>query len=381
MEKMTNPFYLTGLIPEKYFCDREKETELIINHVRNQSNVLLTSSRRIGKTQLIRHIFNDERIRKNYYTFYVDIYATTSLREMVFFLGKAIYQELVPGEKKALKVFLSTIKSLAASFSVNAVTGEPQVNLQLGDILQPELSLEEIFAYLEKADRPCIVAIDEFQQISHYPEKNVEALLRTHIQKMNNCHFVFSGSDRHILEQMFSSYSKPFYNSAQPMHLGCIERSKYVDFVVKNFRESGIEIPSDVVEECYDEFEGYTYYNHKVFHDIFAFSNSGTSVDVKLVRKTIDEILEENGHTYSEIMASLSIPQKQMLIAIAKEKHARRPTSGAFVKRNVLSSPSSAQKAISKLLEEQLVTYSVVNGEKEYSITDKFFENWLRKTY
>ena len=117
MVEMINPFYLTGLIPEKYFCDREKETELIINHVRNQSNVLLTSSRRMGKTQLIRHIFNDERIRKNYYTFYVDIYATTSLREMVFFLGKAIYQELVPGEKKALKVFLSTIKSLAASFS------------------------------------------------------------------------------------------------------------------------------------------------------------------------------------------------------------------------------------------------------------------------
>ena len=119
------------------------------------------------------------------------------------------------------------------------------------------------------------MAIDEFQQISRYPEKNVEALLRTQIQKMNNCHFIFSGSNRHILEQMFSSYSKPFYNSAQPVHLGCIERSKYVDFVIEHFREAGIEISPEVVGDCYDQFEGYTYYNHKVFHDIFAFAAPG----------------------------------------------------------------------------------------------------------
>ena len=378
---MTNPFYLTGIIPEKYFCDRERETDLIITQVRNQGNILLTSSRRMGKTQLIRHIFNDDRIRKEHHTFYVDIYATGSLREMVFFLGKAIYQELVPGEKKALKLFLSTIKSLAAAFSVNPVTGEPQVNLQLGDILRPELSLEEIFQYLEKADRPCLVAIDEFQQISRYPEKNVEALLRTHIQKMNNCHFIFSGSNRHILEQMFTSYSKPFYNSAQPVHLGCIERAKYVDFVVRHFREAGIEISPEVAGQCYDEFEGYTYYNHKVFHDIYAYAAPGTSVDGDVVRRTIDAILEENGHTYSEIMSSLPIHMKQMLVAVAKEKPARKPMSGAFVNRNALPSPSSAQKAITKLLDNQLITYTVVNGEKEYSVTDKFFERWLRETY
>ena len=80
-------------------------------------------------------------------------------------------------------------------------------------------------------------------------------------------------------------------------------------------------------------------------------------------------------------MSSLPIPMKQMLAAVAKENPARKPMSGAFVKRNALPSPSSAQKAIAKLLDEQLITYRVVDNEKEYSITDKFFERWLKETY
>lgn len=207
------------------------------------------------------------------------------------------------------------------------------------------------------------------------------ALLRTHIQHMNNCSFIFSGIDRHILEQMFSSYSKPFYNSAHPVLLGCIDRQTYVDFVVKGFSSAGIEISGVAVETCYDEFEGHTFYNHKIFHEIFAFARPGMTVDETVIRDTINVILEENSHNYSEVMASLSIPQKQMLIAVSKDRTAKHPTSGAFVKRHALSSPSSAQKAIAKLLENQLITYSIQNGEKEFIVTDKFLELWIRKTY
>ena len=241
--------------------------------------------------------------------------------------------------------------------------------------------MEEIFAYLEKADKPCLFAIDEFQQIARYPEANVEALLRTHIQKMNNCHFIFSGSDRHILEQMFSSYAKPFYNSAQPVHLGRIDRDKYIRFVVGQFESAGVQISPETVEYCYDEFDGYTYYNHKVFHDIYAFVRKGASVDKETVDQVIDGILAESSHTFSEVMSGLTVAQKQMLIAVAKENPAKRPTSGAFVRRNALDSPSSAQKAIAKLLDAQLITYIVAGGEKEYSVADKFFERWLRETY
>ena len=232
---MENPFYITGIIPEAYFCDREKETDKLVTLLENQSNVLLTAYRRMGKTQLIRHLFEQPRIKDHYYTFYIDLYATSSLREMAYFMGKEIYRTLVPGQKRSWYLFFSTLQSIAAGFSIDPVTGVPTAKLQLGDIHAPELTLEEIFSYLEKADKPCIFAIDEFQQIAKYNDPQVEELLRTYIQKMNNCHFIFSGSDRHILEQMFHSYAKPFYNSAKPVFLDVIPKDIYTDFVIRCF--------------------------------------------------------------------------------------------------------------------------------------------------
>lgn len=381
IEAMANPFYLTGIIPGKYFCDRGKETDTITSVLENQGNVLLTSSRKMGKTQLIRHVFDQEEIKSRFYTFYVDIYSTSSLREMVFFMGKEIYQKLVPQGKRALNLFFRVVKSIAAAFSLDPVSGNPRINLQLGDITLPELTLEEIFNYLAAAEKPCLFAIDEFQQISRYPENNLEALLRTYIQKINNCNFIFSGSDRHILEQMFSSYSRPFYNSAQPVFLDRIDKNEYVSFVRGCFREYGREIEEEAVSFCYDLFDGYTYYMHKVFHDLFAKDTACDLVKKDHVSSTINSILEEGEHGFREQMALLTTVQKQVLVAIAKSGAVGHPTSGEFVKKNSLPSSSSVQKALISLLDSQFVTYQIIDDRKSYSVLDKFLELWLRDTY
>ena len=181
---MENPFYITGIVPETYFCDRNKETAWMVRTLENRAHILLTSPRRMGKTQLIRHVFEQPSIKDNSYTFYVDIYPTTSLHEFVLFLSKEIYSVLVPKGKAALDKFLAGLHSLAGSLGYDPLTNTPKFDIKLGDIHSPELTLEEVFGYLECADKPCIFAIDEFQQIAEYPEKNVEALLRSHIQKM-----------------------------------------------------------------------------------------------------------------------------------------------------------------------------------------------------
>lgn len=117
-----------------------------------------------------------------------------------------------------------------------------------------------------------------------------------------------------------------------------------------------------------------------IFHEIFAFSRPGMTVDETVIKDTIAGILEENSHNYSEVMATLHLPRKLMLIAVSKDKMAKHPTSDAFVKRHALPSASSAQKALAKLLEDQLITYAVQNGEKEFGMTDKFLELCRRLT-
>lgn len=378
---MENPFYITGIIPEPYFCDRGKETEWFIRTLENKAHILLTSPRRMGKTQLIRHVFEQPSIKDNCYTFYTDIYPTTSLHELVLFLSKEIYSVLIPKGKSVVDKFLAGLHSLAGSFGYDPMTGNPTFDIKLGDIHTPELTLEEIFRYLEQADKPCVFAIDEFQQISQYPEKNVEATLRSHIQKMSNCLFIYAGSNRHILENMFNSAAKPFYNSASQIYLDSIPKDVYTAFADEQLAKVGRKILPEALSLAYDLFEGHTYYVHNVLHNAFAYLDSDKVIDEPDINMILSDILEEKGRSFASVMNQLNYQQKETLIAIAKEGKANGVTSVAFVKRHALKSPSSVQYAIRALLEKQLLTYE--NGErtKTYSVSDRFLEMWICRTY
>ena len=378
---MENPFYITGIIPEPYFCDREKETTWMVRTLENKGHILLTSPRRMGKTQLIRHVFEQPTIKDNYYTFYTDIYPTTSLHEFVLFLSKEIYSVLVPKGKVVLNKFLAGLHSLAGNFGYDPVTNTPTFNIKLGDIHSPELTLEEIFSYLEQADKPCIFAIDEFQQIANYPEKNVEATLRTHIQKMNNCLFIYAGSNRHILENMFNSTAKPFYNSVEQIYLDCIPKEVYTDFAEEQFKKASRRITHEAVSLAYDLFAGHTYYVHNILHNAFAYTDSEETIDETIINKTLSDILEEKGRSFANVMNQLNMQQKETLIAIAKEGIASGITSVAFVKKHALKSPSSVQYAINVLLDKQILTYQNEKRTKKYSVSDRFMEMWIRRTY
>ncbi len=378
---MENPFYITGIIPEPYFCDREKETTWFIRTLENKAHILLTSPRRMGKTQLIRHVFEQPSIKDNCYTFYTDIYPTTSLHELVLFLSKEIYSVLVPKGKAVIDKFLAGLHSLAGSIGYDPISGLPTFDIKLGNIHAPELTLEEIFRYLEQADKPCVFAIDEFQQIALYPEKNVEALLRAHTQKMNNCLFIYAGSNRHILENMFNSAAKPFYNSAEQIYLDCIPKDVYTAFANEQFSKAGRKILPEAVSLAYDLFEGHTYYVHNVLHNAFAYLNADKVIDESDIHEKLSNILEEKGRTFASVMNQLNFQQKETLIAIAKEGKARGVTSVAFVKKHALKSPSSVQYAISALLDKQLLTYQNEERTKTYSVSDRFLEMWICKTY
>lgn len=378
---MTNPFFITGIIPEPYFCDREKETQQLVRIIENKAHILLTSARRMGKTQLIYHVYEQPAIKSAFYTFYVDIFPTTSLHEMVLFLSKEIYSNLVPKGKKALKFFLSTIKSLTGSLGYDPATGTPSFDVKLGDINNPELTLQEIFNYLEKADKPCIFAIDEFQQITNYPEKNVEALLRTYIQRMNNCLFIFAGSNRHILENMFNSTARPFYNSTEQFHLERISKEVYTNFIIQQTTDAGKSIVPEAASLAYDLFEGHTYYVHHILHNAFANANPQKPMNEDDIRNALEELLDARVQSFSNTMNRLNYKQKETLVAIAKEGKASGVTSVAFVKKHALKSASSVQYAISTLLEDQLLTYEDNGRSKIYSVADRFLGYWIKKNY
>ena len=377
MSIVNNPFIVGGYLSPHYFCDRETETEQLIRNITNGRNVVIISVRRMGKTGLIRHCFYQDKIKENYHTFCIDIYATSSLREFVFALGKEIFERLKPKGMKFIERFFSIISSLRAGFKLDTITGEPTFDIGLGDIHAAETTLDEIFAYLEQADKSCIVAIDEFQQIGNYAEKNVEAILRTKVQHCQNARFIFAGSQKHIMMNMFNSPARPFYQSVNMMQLKSIPLTEYKAFVKRLFLENEKHIEEELIDEVYNFFEGHTWYIQLMFNELYILTGKGELCSRSQQTIALTNILQMQDFTYQEIFSRLPEKQKEVLIAIGKKQKAIGVTSGKFIKKYKLSTPSSVQSALKGLLEKNLVSQE----QNQYEISDRLLGVWLQKNY
>ncbi|MEA4841038.1 MAG: ATP-binding protein [Bacteroidales bacterium] len=377
MAKAINPFIVTGKIEPDYFCDRVSESARLIKSLVNGNNMVVISPRRMGKTGLIRFCYEKPEIKDSYDTFFIDILHTSSLKEFTYILGKEIFESLAPRSKTMSDLFLQTLKSISGKFGFDPFTNLPTFNVELGDIQRPEYTLEEIFTYLAAADKPCIVAIDEFQQIAKYPEKNMEALLRTHIQKIRNSHFIFAGSERHIMQEMFTSSARPFYQSADILELNAIDEPIYVKFIMELFESRDRTISKEVVGRVYHLFKGHTYFIQKTFNEAFSDTLPGEECTLETLNQTIDNLIAGNATIFREILSNIPEKQKELLYAIARDGEAERITSSEFLKKHSLSSASSIQSAIKKLLEKDLVT----ELNKKYAVTDKLFAMWINTIY
>lgn len=377
MAKTANPFIVAGRIASEYFCDRVAESARLVKVVTNGNNLVIISPRRMGKTGLIQFCYDKPEIEKEYYTFFIDILHTSSLREFTYLLGKEIYETLIPRSRKMARLFMQAMKSISGKFGFDPASGLPTFNLELGDIERPEYTLDEIFRYLDNADRRCIVAIDEFQQIAKYPEQNIEALLRTYIQRQANCNFIFAGSERHMMQEMFSSAARPFYNSADMMELKAIPKEIYVAFVTGHFKKCQRRIEPGDVEKVYDLFKGHTYYIQKAFNEAFADTPAGSECTTDTLQRAIEAMVVSNDTIFREILSNVPEKQKALLYAIAREGEAERITSADFIRRHSLTSASSVQSAMKKLLEKDMITET----GKVFSVTDKLFGMWINGIY
>jgi hypothetical protein len=329
----------------------------------------------MGKTGLINFCYDKPEIKDNYHTIFIDILHTTSLREFTFLFGRSIFETIMPWGQKMLTTFVQTLKSLSGKFSVDLVTNMPTFNLELGDITRPELTLQEIFAYLEQADKPCIVAFDEFQQIANYPEKNIEALLRSHVQQASNSRFIFAGSEYHIMQEMFMSSAKPFYNSADTLELKAIALDEYIQFVTRLMENGGRSIAPGLIESVYHLYRGNTYAMQKTFNELYSMMDEGECCTKESIINAINNVIDSKEAMFREQLSNINEKHKPLLYAIAQDGEAERMTSSGFVKSHKLPSASAVQFSTVQLLSKGIITKLA----GKFMINDPFFALWLNR--
>jgi AAA+ ATPase superfamily predicted ATPase len=365
-----NPFLITGYKSPEYFCDREIESGTLRNAIENHRNITLISSRRMGKTGLIQHVFSDMSKKSGRIPVYFDIMGTTGFNEFAEVLCNAVLRSMSKTER-AWKGFLRKLGSLRPALAFDSLTGEPRISLDIRSAEEIDLSLDMIFRLMGEKKQYFVIAIDEFQQIASYPEKNVEAILRSHVQKQSNVCFIFSGSKKHMLSAMFSKPSRPFFNSTQMMFLEHIDREAYFDFIRSHFAGRGKQIENEALERIAEYTQLHTFYVQFLCNRLFGtFKNVG----IKEVDKVLYTILRENEPIYASYLNLLTISQYRTLRAIALEGMVEKPTSGNFLAAHHLGAASSVSQAVSSLTKKELIH----NDSGRLSVQDKFFAQWIR---
>ena len=366
-----NPFIISGYESPKYFCDRETETSELLTTLRNGSNVTLTSPRRMGKTGLILHLFH--HLQKTYpkiTTIYIDLFSTSDITDFTKAFASAVLGKLDSNPVKVMKKLGSLLKGVRPNMTIDERTGTPKIGLDFVPGTESN-NIEQVFNYLKNSGKECYIAFDEFQQIANYPEKNLEALLRTYIQNIHNVHFIFSGSQAHMLNEMFLSPKRPFYLSSSQKTIGTIKEDKYYAFASAFFNKQRRTLSKEIFNLIYQKYEGHTWYIQKIMHQLYLRKKSEINED--LVREVISDILNDNEYYYHSILHAYTKGRINLLKAIAKEKRVKEITSGAFLNKYNLSATSSVKSAIKTLMENELVYRS----DDGYMIYDRFFGDWL----
>ncbi len=367
--KSRNPFLIKGYLGPEFFCDRERETAKLVSAVENSRDVTLIAPRRYGKTGLIHHAFH--KLKDDYVVVYIDIYSTRCLADFVRTFSSAVVGALDSRMERIGKDIWTFFKSCRPT-----LTPQEDGSVRFSFDVSPttaERTLEETFAYLKARKRPCVIAIDEFQQVRDYPEKGVEALLRGYVQFVDSARFIFAGSKKHMMEEMFALPRGPFYQSTQLMALDVIGKDAYRAFAAKFFGKSRRGFADATFDRLYERFGGITWYVQAVLNR--AWENPAGLADDAVVRDCIEVLVEEGAYTYHDLLFSQTAAEQRVLRAIAREGVVAEVSGRDFIAKYDLPPPSTIRSVVSGLLARDLL----YRTEAGVAVYDRIFGIWLAR--
>jgi hypothetical protein len=372
MTDIENPFIVSGYQGKAYFCDREKETKALIENITNGLSTTLVAIRRIGKTGLIRHVLN--RLPKDHTGIYLDILPTENRKDLLDALTTSVFRTL-PERSGPGKKIIDFIKSLRPVVTYEPLTGIPQVKIDVRPG-ETEQHIDAVLHYLDDYPRKVVIAIDEFQQILNYPETNTDAWLHSIIQSLHNIQFIFSGSQQHLMTDLFSNPSRPFYRSTGFLKLDKINSDAYETFIGHHFKKADTQINREVIKSMLSWTDRHTYYVQLLCNRVYA--AAAKEVTEAFWKEQAAKLLQEQELIFFKYRDLLSKQQWLLLKSIAQEGRVYAPTSKDFVAAYKLGSPATVLRSLQALQQKEMI-YSEYDpdGRMYYSVYDVLFRRWM----
>ena len=371
---MENPFVYGKEVSGGNFCNRKDEIEELYRDTINSQNVIVFSQRRFGKTSLIKEVLKRSR-NKGILTVYVDLYSVLTEEDLVRKYAKAVAESLLGRVGRTLRQTGEFFKRIRPKLTMDE-TGQPiySIDIEKRETLPLlEDAIEAVRRYGEKRKKKAVVVFDEFQQIGQFKTDRVEKVMRSSIQRHKDISYIFMGSKKHLISDIFNNPSKPFYKSGKSFPLGKIGKDELLDFIQTKFKTTKKILPKGLAEKIIETCEYHPYYIQYLCHIIWEKAIGKESVKEEIFAESLALLLSRESSTYETTWDLLTVKQKQVLSALAKALPDEKIFSSIFLERYNLGSASSVQRTLRSLIDKDLVDKE---GES-YTIIDVFFKRWL----
>ena len=363
------PFRLGMRVAGPEFCGRRPELAQLREYMAGSGRVYVVGERRMGKTSLV---FEAARTLPGTRVVDVDLMAARSLGDVTQRLAAAVVrtQSGQSGQAGLLRL-LKGLAQLRPTLGVDPLSGAPTVSFAPGSGNHPD-SLDAVFALIAAWPR-AVVVIDEFQDVLGLPDPGAAlAQLRGLVQRQPEAAYVFRGSVRHRMEDIFTRDDSPFFKAAMRMHVGPIDRGEFRDFLAAKFAESGRTVKPELLDAICDLCHDNPGDVQRYCTALWQVTSDGQAVTDHDLPAAWEMVFAMHAQEYEVILRNLSAQQSQALRGLAALGGRSHLTGALLAAAGIALLPSLA-KALSVLAGKGLV----VKEGTEYRICDPFLIRWL----
>ncbi|MEA3544318.1 MAG: ATP-binding protein [Thermodesulfobacteriota bacterium] len=358
------PFPYETFASDQTFIGRRNEIKILKTHIQNSTNLLVFSKRRMGKSSLIQETFRE--IDQDYLCLYIDIFEITSAEDF----GASLLKSLSNAKKGDIKEVMTWLSRLFKRTRVEPTINPDTLEYSFKPIVR-SLSFAEMMddfftSLFELAkDKKIVLAIDEFQQIALIKNVKIDALLRKYMQENHAISYIFLGSKRHMLMDLFT-YQAPLYEMATPLDIGTLDLSDIYQYATRH-----LNIKRETVGEIFDLCDGETKLMQHLFHILYR-DCGDKEIASNMIRRALNEIIAAKSSSYRIIYDSLSLNQKKAMkiLALEGEKIYSKEIMLAFNTKK-----ESIVSALKQLFKKELVDRE--NGQ--WFIPDRALEIWCSR--
>lgn len=364
-----NPFKYGRVVSAEDFCPRMGLLKQLTEFINIGQNVVLQGERRMGKTSLI---YESVRRLKHRRMLYIDLLEIKTVDDLCRRMVKAIIS--LEQQTGLLERVIKSLAQLRPVISFDPLTGQPSVSLDASVKLMPD-SMDSILEMAVKSHRktPLAVVFDEFQDILNLSDsKETLAVLRSKIQFHKGVPYIFAGSVRNKMSEIFTDPASAFFKSAIPMEVGPLDKDVFIRFLTQKFAAGKRVLEIDVLERVVDMAENVPGDVQELCGALWENSSYKGSISVADIGAALELIYSRESKGFETALVQLTSPQVKCLVGIAR-MGGKMPQSSAFVKGAGLSLPASVKKALTRLVQLKII----FRNQGEYKFVNPFFKSWL----